>query len=215
MQKKRNNSAPKPLNSTQLRDLALHYVARYATSCRKLEGYLQRKCRERGWDDPEIPDSEQFVAKILTDFTEKNYIDDRLYARNKARDLIMRGYGERRIKQSWFQAGIAPADQPDIHDLLVDASPLARNIDDGDDNTPPDARDIAAKKYARRRKIGPFAKHPDQWDDSDRHKQLQAMLRAGHDWERAKKWVWGNAASWLDNPESAPDDWGDNEGNIG
>lgn len=48
---------PKPLDSVRLEELALAYVARFATSAAKLEDYLRRKLRERGWDgegDPPV-----------------------------------------------------------------------------------------------------------------------------------------------------------------
>src|SRR5690606_22662366 len=41
--------APKPLDAARLDELALTYVARFATSAAKLERYLKRKLRERGW----------------------------------------------------------------------------------------------------------------------------------------------------------------------
>ena len=37
-----------PLTETKLRDLALHYAARFASTGARLEGYLLRKIRERG-----------------------------------------------------------------------------------------------------------------------------------------------------------------------
>ena len=42
--------APKPLDAPRLEELALAYVARFATSAAKLETYLRRKLRERGWE---------------------------------------------------------------------------------------------------------------------------------------------------------------------
>ena len=40
----------RPLDPARLEELALAYVARFATSAAKLERYLPRKLRERGWD---------------------------------------------------------------------------------------------------------------------------------------------------------------------
>ena len=53
----RPDRKPSPLTATRLQDLALSYVARFATTRAKLEAYLVRKLRERGWegDDPPTP----------------------------------------------------------------------------------------------------------------------------------------------------------------
>ncbi len=44
----RPDRKPSPLTATRLQDLALSYVARFATTRAKLEAYLVRKLRERG-----------------------------------------------------------------------------------------------------------------------------------------------------------------------
>ena len=64
---RRNNPErlPKPLNRVKLRDLALHYVGRYATSRAKLAAYLTRKIRERGWEEGE---SEADIDGMIEDF---------------------------------------------------------------------------------------------------------------------------------------------------
>ena len=69
----RPKRTPKPLDSVRLNDLALHYVARFATSAAKLEAYLARKLRERGWDgEGEAPVAavadNVFHAKSARDF---------------------------------------------------------------------------------------------------------------------------------------------------
>ena len=63
---RKEKRAPPPLDARRLNDLALHYVARFATSETKLEAYLQRKLRERGWEgegDPGLAAlTERFIA---------------------------------------------------------------------------------------------------------------------------------------------------------
>ncbi len=48
-----------------------------------------------------------------------------------------------------------------------------------------DTGDEAALRYARRKRIGPFASAPADRGESD--KALAAMIRAGHSFERAKR----------------------------
>jgi hypothetical protein len=74
---------PKPLDSVRLEELALAYVARFATSAAKLEDYLRRKLRERGWDGEGDPP----VGPIAAKFVANGFIDDLAYARAKSGSL--------------------------------------------------------------------------------------------------------------------------------
>lgn len=155
----------KPLNQIQLRDLALRYVSRYATTRHKLKAYLHRKLRERDWREEQPPDIETMIEK----FVDLGYIDDALYAKSRAADLTTRGYGKRRVAQALYQAGIEEGDD-------IDALQFS------------DAKKWeAAKTYARKKSIGPFAL--EQHEPDKRRKQLQAFLRAGHDFTIASRFV--------------------------
>jgi regulatory protein len=94
---------PRPLDSARLEELALAYVARFATSTGKLERYLARKLRERGWEGEDAPD----VAAIVARLSELRYVDDRAFAAARSAGLLRRGYGPRRIGQVLGEAGIA------------------------------------------------------------------------------------------------------------
>jgi len=91
----------KPLDSARLEELALAYVARFATSAGKLEAYLRRKLRERGW----AAEGEPPVARLVGRFVAAGYVDDRAYALAKAGGLLRKGYGRRRIDQALGAAG--------------------------------------------------------------------------------------------------------------
>ena len=161
---RRERKPPRPLEPQSLRDLGLAYMARYATSAAKVEAYLARKLRERGWseDADAPPDLPAMVAR----WAEMGYVDDAAYARMKADGMLARGLGERRIGQALWQAGI---DEPLREDVAPD-EPAARE---------------AALRYARRRRLGPFAR--DRSDDPKRReKAIAAMLRAGHGFDAAR-----------------------------
>lgn len=188
----RTKRAPKPLSAPVLEELALSYVARFATSAAKLERYLKRKLRERGWDseDPEeAPDLTALVAR----FVDKGYVDDAAYARARSSDLLRRGYGANRVRQALGQAGIAEQLREDVQ--------------------PGEAvKRRAALHLASKRRFGPFGLEPLERDK--REKQIAAMLRAGHtfdharaiigapDENRAREWV-AEAEEW---PEELDDD---------
>ena len=152
---------PKPLDARRLNDLALHYVARFATSAAKLEDYLRRKLRERGWEGEAEPDLAGLTAKFVT----AGYIDDEAYARAKSGALLRRGFGNRRISQALNAAGIA-------EDVRAEVQAGAA------------AERRAALALASKRRFGPFG--PGELDRPARDKQVAAMLRAGHSFDTAR-----------------------------
>ena len=148
--------APPPLNAEQLRELALRYVGKYATTRAKLRTYLARKLRERGWDGDAGPGLEELADR----FAELGLIDDAAYALAKARSLGARGYGKRRLTEQLRNAGVEEEDS-------VEATAQA------------DEEAVeAAVRLARRRHIGPFASEAP--NPRQREKWIAAMVRAGH-----------------------------------
>ncbi len=158
--------APKPLDDERLRDLAIRYVGRYATTRFKLAAYLSRKLRERGWADGEAPaDVEALVAKM----DELGFVDDEAYAGAKARALTARGYGARRVGQALYAAGVEEQDRAEAEE-----GARAAAFD-------------SARRFARKRRFGPFA--AEAADPDRRQKQIAAFLRAGHDFRLARRFV--------------------------
>ena len=147
---------PVPLDSAKLDELALTYVGRFATSRAKLGAYLSRKIRERGWAGDRPPEPGRIVERL----SGLGYVDDAQYALSKARALTGRGYGPRRVSQSLYAAGIAEEDGEAARALAGEESVEA------------------ALRYARRRRIGPFAAEVP--DPAARERALAAMIRAGH-----------------------------------
>ena len=163
-QAKRPRARPKPLDAARLDELALTYVARFATSAAKLERYLRRKLRERGWEGEGEPD----LAALVGRYVELGYVDDAAYARAKGGSLLRRGYGPRRVRQALGEAGIAA-------EIREDARPGEA------------AERRAALTLARKRGFGPFG--PEPLDRAGREKQIAAMLRAGHPLDSAREMV--------------------------
>lgn len=158
----RRRSGKKPLDSQSLEQLALAYVARYATSSAKLIAYLARKIRERSWVEGEpATDLQALAAK----YVELGYIDDAAYARMRQDGLLNRGYGKRRIDQALRFSGI----DEDLRETIAPSEAERRH---------------ALLALARRRRFGPFAADPP--DRQVREKQLAAMLRAGHALDHAR-----------------------------
>ncbi len=153
-----------PLAVERLDELALTYVARFATSAAKLERYLRRKLRERGWDGEREPDLPALVGR----YVELGYVDDEAYARAKSGSLLRRGYGTRRVGEALREAGIDEA----IRETVRPAEGVERR---------------AALAMARKRRFGPYGR--EQLDREKRQKQIAAMLRAGHPLDSAREMV--------------------------
>ena len=175
---KREKRVKKPLNVANLRDLALSYAARYATTAAKLENYLIRKIRERGLEGTDEPvDIPAVVGGIVDRLVELKYVDDEAYAKARSGSLLRRGYGKRRVNEALRHAGV------DEHTREEVAPNTAK------------ARE-AAITLARKRRFGPFGQDNTQQDDSEeetqpldpakRQKQIAAMLRAGHGFDTVR-----------------------------
>ncbi|AEG49379.1 regulatory protein RecX [Sphingobium chlorophenolicum L-1] len=156
---------PPPLDEEALRELALRYVSRFATSRAKLLAYLNRKVKERGWGDEDPADPQGLVDRL----TQLRYVDDASYAAMKSASLARRGYGARRVAETLRADGIAEADREEA------------------DNQTRNEAWAAADRFARRKRIGPYAQ--ERPDPKQREKWIAAFLRAGHNYATARRWT--------------------------
>lgn len=162
--KKRRQKRPQgPLDRAKLEDLALGYVARFATSGARLEAYLQRKLRQRGVTECAEPID---IGAIVERLVALGYVDDEAFAAARAGGLLRRGYGARRVEEELRGAGI----EAQLREQMAPDEAGARQ---------------AALALARRRRFGPFA--PGPLDHAACEKQLAAMVRAGHSFDLARE----------------------------
>ncbi|MDE2435511.1 MAG: RecX family transcriptional regulator [Sphingomonadales bacterium] len=152
---------PRPIDPARLEEMALAYVARFATSAAKLDLYLRRKLRERGW----AGEGEPPVAATVARFVAAGYVDDAAFAKAKSGSLLRRGYGARRIEQALGAAGIAETVREEVRAGAA-------------------AQRQAALALARKRRFGPFGAA--MIDRALREKQVAALLRAGHPLDSAR-----------------------------
>jgi regulatory protein len=169
----RDRPSARPLDSGRLRDLALFYVGRFATTEGKLADYLTRKVRMRGWAGDTPPD----IAGLTADLVRLGYIDDASFAAARARTLAARGLGNRRIAFALKAARIAD-------DAIAPVLPDAQ------------AARAAAERFARRKRLGPFAPVPPDRDTARRH--AAAMARVGHGFDVIRAVLSGHDDDLLD-----------------
>ena len=177
---RRRRNPPAPLDAARLEELALAYVARFATSAGRLAAYCRRKLRERGHAGQDEGTPPPDVAALVARFVAKGFVDDAGFAHARAEGLLRRGYGARRVGEALRADGIAEA-------LRADMAPGEAG------------RREAAAAYARRRRLGPFAREPlAPTDRAGREKQLAALLRAGHDSAHARHVLAADSPGELD-----------------
>lgn len=152
-----------PLDRPKLDELALRYVARFATSRANLRTYLIRKIRERGWDGEEEAPVDAIAARLC----DLGYVDDKAYAASLARSLGSRGYGQRRVAGALSAAGIGELDAAEALETTGQGAAEA------------------GLRFAKKRRIGPFA--TGEADRAVREKWVAAMIRAGHGFDIARK----------------------------
>lgn len=154
-----------PLDAARLEEVAFAYVGRFSTTRSKLRRYLARKLKERGWSGSGDPP----VAAIVERFASNGFVDDAAYALAKSRILSARGYGTARLRSGLRAAGVAEEDGTPA--IALSESEAAES----------------ALRFARRRRIGPYAAH--RLEPRERERALAAMVRAGHGFEIARKIV--------------------------
>lgn len=166
----------RPPDPAYLERAAYAYLGRYATSRANLHRVLINKARRRArragldWDADLESAMTKAVVSLLDRFETVDLIDDRRYAEAKAASFHARGRSARAISAALLAKGIS-------RDLVEDVL-MARFPDR-------EASDLmAALRYARRRRFGPFRRRDDTPDR--RRKDLAAMARAGFSYQIAK-----------------------------
>jgi regulatory protein len=163
MTQSRPRRALPPLDEGMLNELALRYVDRFATTRAKLQTYLERKVRERGWSGSQQPDFHSLASR----FAQLGYIDDAAYALSKSRALARKGYGKGRVLKMLRVAGVAEDDSLEATEH-ADQEAVS-----------------AALRFAQKRRLGPFAQQQTS-DPKQQEKALGVLIRAGHNFGLAR-----------------------------
>ncbi len=166
--------APRRLKPGDLDAAARRYLERFVASSARLRQVLRRRidraCAHHG-DDPAPlhAELEQVIARLI----EVGLLDDRAFARLLAASLRRRGDATPTVRRKMRQRGLPAA--------LIDAALEAADADVED----PDL--VAAARYARRRRLGPF--RPADARAERREKDLAALGRAGFGYAIARRVV--------------------------
>ncbi len=153
------------LAPADLKDAALHYLARYAASTARLRQVMTRRIRRSAQANALDPEPlMQELERVIAMLHRTGLLNDEAFAEGRARSLNRRGGSRRQIAAKLAAAGVAQS---------ATAQALAPLEDEL-----PDAEFAAASAYAKRRRLGAFRAPPDQTPER-RRKDLMAMARAG------------------------------------
>lgn len=156
---------------------ALHYLDRYAASAETLRRVLVRKALKRQESQRELdPGTADLVEEVVAATIRSGLIDDSRFAEGQVASLLRKGTATRTVRAKLRQKGIASD--------LADRALAAAEPDEA----------ALARRYAQRRRLGPYRTRP---DPERRDRDLAALMRAGFSLRAARE---GLAA-----PEDDPD----------
>lgn len=168
----RRRRGPKKVTPQHLENVALHYLARFATSAENLRRVLMRRvemsARHHGTD---AEDGARWVDDLIRRYQGAGLLDDAAYAEARAADMLRRGVPLKGIRFRLSRKGIAGAEIDKALGVLAEDAPE------------PDL--AAAVALARRRRLGPFA--PPAARAERRGRDLAALARAGFDYDTARR----------------------------
>ncbi len=168
----------------RLKNAALHYLDRYASSAANLRRVLERKvlkaCLNLELDPAEFSAT---IDQVVDKCVRSGLVNDRSYAETKIASMRRRGGSRRKIEAQLSAKGV---DRDTLQSVLED-----------DDQVEMDA----AMVFARRRRLGPFRAKSER--ATRRDKDLAAMCRAGFSFEIARKII--DTSEWAEIDPDATD----------
>lgn len=173
-QRRFSRRKPAVLSEDGLRQAAFRYLQRFAATEASLVRVLEGKIKRALGPDADREELAQWAAVargVAQSCLELGLVDDQSYARARARRLLRQGKPVQRIGGMLAEKGVGAADVDQAIEALAEECGPALDL-------------RAAIAYARRRRLGPYARV--QTDDPElRRKALAAFGRAGFSYNLA------------------------------
>jgi regulatory protein len=178
--KKRPTRRPKAVDPEFLERVAVAYLERFDASATRLRQVLLRRARSalRLLEQEARPGEAQlegWVEELLERYLSGGLLDDRRYAENLCRSLRGRGLSGRAIVERVRSKGVSAQ--------VVEQALRELDRETGDPDHDPELN--AAKRFARRRRLGPF-RDPESRAER-RQRDLALLLRAGFSYEIVRR----------------------------
>ena len=163
---------PRKATAPYLRNAALYYLDRYASSTANLRRILMAKVeRSVRAHDTDRAEGTATVEALLTDFARDGVLDDARYAVGRVLALYRRGASTRAIRARLATKGVA-------REHIDHAIAALR-----DETAEPDFN--AALTFARRRRLGPY--RPQSARADHRTRDLASLGRQGFSYDVARR----------------------------
>ena len=164
--------APKKNTMLSLKNIALYYLQRYASSSSNLKSVLMRRVyRSSAHHGSSVDEGKALVDELVSQLQDLELLNDRTFAEAQAISMHRRGNSLRAIKMKLYQKGLCK------DDIEAAVRALKKEFED--------VEFIAAAALARRRRLGPYR------DGNLRkelyEKDLASLARAGFSYDIAKQ----------------------------
>jgi regulatory protein len=171
--KKSSPSAPAPrkivkkISASYLENAGKHYLERFPASIARFRAVMTRKIRKScaAHEGQSFEECAALLETLIVKFQNCGFLNDASYAQGLVYSLRQRGCSRRRIEATLRHKG-----------LSGDAAENALSAGEENDF-------LAALKWVRRKRLGPYAKNGDA-GIQDKH--LASLGRAGFSYETAK-----------------------------
>lgn len=161
------------LSESYFYNAAVYYLQRYAAPAAQLRRILQRKVLRASHRGEEIPAAApQWIEKAVEKCIAMGFVNDRVFAEQKARSLHRQGRARNVIATTLQQLGV---DRELVGEIL-------HEVLDADENVAPgDSELAAARRTVQRKRLG---RDP---DPEARRKDLAKLLRGGFSMSIARR----------------------------
>jgi regulatory protein len=163
---------PKKITQSYLHNAGLYYLQRFASSRQNFITVMDRKIRKscHVHTDQNYESCKAMLETLADTFERSGLLNDDLYINGMIQSLRRRGYSRSGILQKLTVKGIT-------RDVAL--TKLQQNDNDGIDE-----EWEAALKFARKRKLGPYAT---KTDENSTKKFFASLARAGYSYDTARK----------------------------
>jgi regulatory protein len=101
---------PRKVTPESLRNAALHYLERYASSSANLREVLRRRVlRAERFHDTDREAAERWIEEIIASFAGSGLLDDAIYAEGRVRSMFRQGRSQRIMKLELMKKGVDAA----------------------------------------------------------------------------------------------------------
>lgn len=183
--KKSEPKIPKPITPQSLRNAALRYIDRFATSRDNLRSVLMRRVHTSNYHhDTDIDEGAVWIEELLDKLEKSQVINDQLYAEMRAGTLHRKGTSVRVISMKLKEKGLSEDNIQKALDAL--------RLENQSENLERDS----AIAHAKRRRMGPWRVEGKR--EEMRDKDLARLARAGFSYDLAREIIEASSVQELE-----------------